>query len=150
MKYTKILVSLIFVLCLIPADAYGCRCAERNLSDYFNDASSVTIGILDSIEEFETYNILHFVLMKNAYKGEGKAGEKYRYHTGKNTASCGVYAEPGWVFVLFASIDDKKNSHVNTCSGSRVLQAGTLSKALGFKNVSAEDVVSQLEELTAQ
>lgn len=137
-----------------------CRCAQRNLGEYFDDASEVVVGTMVradpvSLEsgEFLALEVrLSAPPYKSSREGALRAGEVVTYRTPVSSASCGVPAVENGTYVLFATPlsapgDADPVWHVDTCAGSRVLLAPGMTEPGSFQDVPARFVPRQLNAL---
>ena len=143
--------ALIPILLLCSAiDASACRCEERPLSDYFNNAEFVAIGELVSAEAAGDDRRLGFRLRTSPHKGKaGDDDSRITIVTAASTATCGVQPDVGAIYVLFAYADaeNPKQLRVDTCSGTRVHISTSLDEPVGFVDVPARFVAGQLNAL---
>lgn len=144
--------SIVLVLCLAVWTADGapkgvCRCAERSLAQYYEAADEVFVGTLvESEAHGEGLRRFHFEGIGEPYKGAEDA-TALPYVSSTSSASCGVQAERGAVYVVFAEHDPQSGvAWLTTCNGTRVHRAADGSTR-GFEGVPAEFVVSQLAAL---
>ncbi|ANO52598.1 hypothetical protein [Woeseia oceani] len=140
----------VLLLYATPADA--CRCAQRNLAEYFNDANTVAVGALVETEVRDGLRYLHFDLAGPSYKGTPlrAAGSRLTVTTNTDSASCGIHPEISAIYVLFAyPSDDKQGSqlHVDSCNGTRVHLPAHGEEPIGYQDVPARFVARQLNGL---
>ena len=143
-------ILLLALLYAAPADA--CRCAPRNLAEYFNDADTVAVGALDETEVRDGVRYLHFDLAGPSYKGKPlrPAGNRLTVTTSTSSASCGVHPELSGIYVIFAyPADGREDSelHVDSCSGTRVHLPAGGEEPRGYQDVPARFVAQQLNGL---
>ena len=133
-----------------PADA--CRCAQRNLAEYFDAASEVATARLHSVTGMEERRLmLQFELLAPPYKTQRSlsAGDRLSYQTAASSAACGIAPEKDAVYVLFArqTGDETTMLQIDTCSGTRVLLPTDGQAREGFKDVPARFIPQQLNAL---
>jgi len=126
----------------------ACRCTERTLAEYYEAADEVFIGTLVQSEDHgEERRRFHFERIGESYKGGEEDAADLPYVSSTASASCGVYAEVGAVYVVFAEHDPGSGvAWLTTCNGTRVHRAADGSTR-GFEDVPPEFVVSQLTAL---
>lgn len=144
--------TALFVIALLYAvPASACRCAQRGLAEYFDEAETVAVGTLVEVEEQGDSRLLHFDLPGPSYKGEPlhPAGTRLTALTSASTASCGVQPELSAIYVIFAYRGDGDGEplRIDTCSGSRVYLPASGEPPLGFDDVPARYVPQQLNGL---
>lgn len=140
-----LVVSLLYA---VPADA--CRCAQRNLAEYFAAADTVAMGRLVSVDEQEDSRVLQFELVGPSYKGTPvrPTRSNLRVVTSDSTASCGVQPEMAAFYVIFAYRDADEELRIDSCSGSRVHLPSSGGEPVGFNDVPARFVAQQLNGLS--
>jgi hypothetical protein len=141
--------TLALLLCLGATASDGlCRCAERNLGEYYEAAHEVFIGtLIETDEHAEGQRRFVFERAGEPYKGGGEGLATLPYVSSTSSAACGVEAEPGAVYVVFAEHDPGTGvAWLTTCNGTRVLRAGD-GATMGFQDVPPRFVESQLAAL---
>lgn len=148
--------ALLLWLAVMPAQA--CRCAQRNLADYFDAAQEVVMGRLSGWERVEgdaAQLALRVRLVAPAYKTAtapaGASGDRVIYRTADHSAACGLAPSVGAVYLLFAQPGGTGEAgtplQVDSCSGSRVIVPASGGEAVGFQDVPARFVAQQLNGL---
>ncbi|MGB5346776.1 MAG: hypothetical protein WBN23_11475 [Woeseia sp.] len=138
---------IVSLLWAAPADA--CRCAQRNLSEYFAAANTVAMGKLLSADDHDDTRTLRFELIGPSYKGTPLRAARSELITNTNisTASCGVQPEIAAFYVIFAQRDDSGQLRIDSCSGSRVHLPSSGGAPVGFADVPPRFVAQQLNGL---
>lgn len=112
---------MLFVLApLLTSPAMACRCAERELADYFAQADRVLMAMVEStaLDDVETGTLtVRYRSMGTPWKGTPGANDLQQFLTSSSSAGCGLLPEIGEIWVLFLS--DSETSLANSCDGSR-------------------------------
>ncbi len=141
--------ALLLLLLLTSLPALACRCKPLPLSSYYAQANSVQIGRLVSSQAAGVERVLQFASI-TAYKPlEWNANATQAYRTGISTAACGVPAQPGATYVLFArpSTDDPGPPHIDSCNGSRLIISADGQPGTDFINTPLRFLPRQLHGL---
>lgn len=147
MKFTK---ALILTLLLAPVAGLACRCAERDLAEYFAQADVVIMGRLVASDTDADKRVLQFEQVAPPYKGSpGALDNIVTYTTAVSTATCGIQPVTGALYILFASTTGQPGSRlaVDSCSGSRLHIPADGGEPQGFVDVPARFVAQQLNGL---
>ena len=131
------------------SDALACRCAQRPLAEYFGAADIVAMARLVAATNGADAVALTFELVGDAYKGRPANAETLIIETANSSAACGVAADIGAIYVLFAASTDDGGLRVDSCSGTRIHLSGSTAEPRGFADVPARFVASQLIALQA-
>jgi hypothetical protein len=107
------------------------------------------MGELLSAESEADSVLLTFKPLVSAYKPvPSSAAKTFAVHTTSSSAACGVSAEIGSVYVVFAHPSEQADQYqVDSCSGTRVHLSRSSDEAVGFSDVPARFVVQQLNGL---
>ncbi len=139
---------LVFALLLAwGGDALACKCAQRPLAEYFNAAELVFMGeLVGHMPEGESVR-LDFRLPARAYKpAVGFSASEVTVYTANHSAACGLNAELGAIYAVFASRVDGRYQ-ANSCDGTRIHFARGQAEPTGFEDVPARFVARQLNAL---
>ncbi|MEM1434953.1 MAG: hypothetical protein AAGG11_12910 [Pseudomonadota bacterium] len=136
---------------LLPVQVLACRCEQQPLANYFEAAEFVAIAKLIREAADADRRVLTFVLSTAPYKAEGEAadyqdGEELQFQTALSSAGCGVPADIGGTYVLFAPPAAEAGGlrAIDSCSGTRLHLPANLAEPAGFMDVPARFVPSQL------
>jgi len=140
---------------IVSAPADACRCAQRSLADYFQAATEVVTARLVAAEtndQLPPRLDLQFEVIAPPWKASRQivAGEQINLSTPSSSAACGLSPRDDAIYVLFAypsAATPEAESHVDTCSGSRVLLPADGGAPEGFRDVPARFVIQQLNAL---
>ncbi len=136
--------ALGIVLAALPVVADACRCAQRPLWAYFEQAGVVALVRVTANEPIEATHQRTLTLEPiETFKGQAPL----RMLTGLSSAACGVNVPVGTELVVFALPDPDRPGTVtgNTCTGTRVHAPGN--PAGDFNDVASTDVLATLESL---
>lgn len=134
----------------LPALGHACRCEQRTLAEYFAAADTVLFARAVATNELSERRSIAFELLVPSYKGADNAvtGDTLTFSTAKSSASCGIEADIGAVYVVFARTQDgDEQQWVDYCSGTRVQLSENVAEPQGFVDVPARFVASQLNGL---
>jgi hypothetical protein len=148
---------LAVLLLSLTAPALACRCAERDLAEYFDSADEVAVGRLLSARQLPPTAApvsleLAMELLAPTFRpidaSGPRAGDRRRYLTPGSSAGCGILPELNAVYLMFAHRDRTDGTlTVNSCSGTRVLMPANGSDPAGFRDVPPRFVMQQLNGL---
>lgn len=144
------IVCVAVALLALAADALACRCAQRELSDYFSAADSVVMGRLVESRDTDDRRLLRVELLAPPYKGMPGVGtgQTVEFATALSSASCGIHPIAAGIYILFG--DEREASGpqwVDSCNGTRVHLAPGTDEPQGFTDVPARFVAGQLNGL---
>lgn len=149
-----LIVTSLFVVPGSSNPAAFCRCAQRSLAQYFNDAGIVVIGrvtLLSRVPETATRAERIEIRVAPQFRpGPFKGSlEGITLATSTSSAGCGVPVAVNRVYVLFATRDpaDSTLAWFDTCSGSREYPARPGDPFTSFVDVADNRVVTTLFEL---
>jgi hypothetical protein len=121
-------IAWVGLLCLwLPLSALACRCAPQSLAAYFEQADEVVVARLQAAADGNEpgTRVLSFQPIGARYKPASPlagAPSQLAYQTADSSATCGLSADPGGVYILFARrIPGQSLGRVDSCSGSRLL-----------------------------
>lgn len=147
----------IAMLWLLAAPAWACRCPDRELGAYFNEAAEVGVGRFVSAKttsgsDLAQRRVLTFELLAPLHKSlraqAPHSGDAVRYATADSSAACGVDPQPDDIVVFFAGPLEGEQLGIDTCSGTRTLrERGDEVIETGFKDVPGAHVMGQLDAL---
>ncbi len=140
-------ITLMAALMMAP-DASACRCQPQAMQHYFERADRVLLAVLESAEDDGSDLRLRFSLEVPPYKGD--APESWTYLTSNNSAGCGLVAEIGRTYLLFAQDTPSQSgeSMVHSCNGSRPLDAQNIAAA-SFIDTPGSEILQRLDHLRA-
>lgn len=139
---------------LNASGAQACRCQPIPLADYFAQADEVVLARLAGIDETRGGRDLRWTLEPLAphHKPlrQRRPADRVTYVTAASSAACGLGADVGASYVLFAhhrteSGDDLPR--IDSCHGSRILIDSKGQAGDGFMDVPARYLVQQLNGL---
>lgn len=149
------LVAALGVTALCDAAA-PCRCEERTLTEYFQEADEVVVARLTEVRALPERGEVDFTfeVIGAPYvtsRPEAFSGGPTVYRTADNSAGCGVPADVMGMYVLFAhpveGADTDEPWRIDSCSGSRVLLPVQGDTPASFVDVEARFIPTRLNAL---
>src|SRR5690606_24156685 len=137
-------------------DASLCRCPPRSLAAYYDAASEVTLARLTEVREAPGERRLQMELVARPWRHlpdrepERTIGDAVTYASAPSTAECGIVAQVGAVYLVFAQppSDPRGLPRVDTCSGTRIFRGPEDDAPEDFEDVPGRFVVSTLDALS--
>ncbi len=152
----RLLLVLIFLSVAWVPPAAGCRCPQRTLADYYDEADFVAFGRIARKADDQAEGplaSLHLELdvtfdgeISLPFKGDPRGA---RFLTAPNSAGCGVDPETDRIYLLFASRLESRGEEkgapqmlITSCNGTRLFDGGSAPDA--FVDTPNPFVISRL------
>ncbi len=145
------LAAQVLAALVVGQTALACRCAQRELLSYYQDAEIVVAARIVSSEPLERDLVLRIETFERPYKGT--VGRATRIVTATSSATCGIAIEPGAPYLLFADVEGgpaRETYRVSTCNGTRRFPNLEGGEVQAYSDVPDRHVIAQLTAFAGQ